>query len=139
MFRLAETDMDRIGAYAVRAIVFMEEQSVSWIDEFDEYDASALHILGMENGEPFACGRILIEGTTAQLGRLAIRRKWRGRNHGAELLDFMLSTARSQGCTTFELHAQTHAIGFYARRGFIQQGEVFDEAGIQHVTMTLQD
>lgn len=139
MFRLAETDLDRIGVYAVRAIVFMEEQNVSWAEEFDEYDASALHILGKENGEPFACGRILIDGTTALFGRLAIRKKWRGQGHGAALLDFMLSTARILGCTSYELHAQTHAIGFYARRGFVQQGDVFDEAGIPHVTMMRRD
>jgi predicted GNAT family N-acyltransferase len=139
MFRLANSENDRIGVYAVRAIVFMEEQGVRWDLEFDEFDASALHILGVDNGEPFACGRIRVHGTTALLGRLAIRSNWRGKGHGAELLDFMLATARSHGCTSFELHAQTHAIGFYARRGFAQQGDTFDEAGIPHVTMTLKD
>lgn len=139
MLTLAQTEKDRIGVYAVRAIVFMEEQGVSWADEFDEYDATALHILGIENGEPFASGRIRISGTSALLGRLAIRKNWRGQGHGAALLDYMLATARSHGCTSFELHAQTHAQGFYAKHGFVPQGDVYDEAGIPHVTMTLRD
>jgi predicted GNAT family N-acyltransferase len=34
------------------------------------------------------------------------------------------------------LHAQTHAAAFYARYGFVAEGDLFMEAGIPHVTMT---
>jgi predicted GNAT family N-acyltransferase len=33
------------------------------------------------------------------------------------------------------LHAQTRAAPFYARYGFVAEGEVFEEAGIPHIRM----
>jgi predicted GNAT family N-acyltransferase len=36
-----------------------------------------------------------------------------------------------------ELHAQSHAIGFYERFGFTAVGVEFDEAGIPHRLMVL--
>ncbi len=36
-----------------------------------------------------------------------------------------------------KLHAQTHALGFYARLGFAAFGDVFDEDGIPHKAMRL--
>jgi len=35
------------------------------------------------------------------------------------------------------LHAQTHAVGFYRRYGFVETGEPFMEAGIPHQAMRL--
>jgi predicted GNAT family N-acyltransferase len=34
------------------------------------------------------------------------------------------------------LHAQTHALRFYERQGFVADGPVFDEAGIAHRRMS---
>ena len=34
------------------------------------------------------------------------------------------------------LHAQTQARGFYAANGYEPEGELFMEAGIEHVRMT---
>jgi len=35
------------------------------------------------------------------------------------------------------LHAQTHAIAFYAKADFEPHGSIFEEAGIPHVEMRL--
>ena len=40
------------------------------------------------------------------------------------------------GVTTAKLGAQTHAIGFYEKLGFLAQGPVYDDAGIPHRDMT---
>jgi predicted GNAT family N-acyltransferase len=37
--------------------------------------------------------------------------------------------------TEVELHAQVGARGFYERAGYTTVGEVYEEAGIAHVTM----
>jgi predicted GNAT family N-acyltransferase len=34
------------------------------------------------------------------------------------------------------LSAQTHALGFYRRFGFLPEGEVYEEAGLPHQVMT---
>jgi predicted GNAT family N-acyltransferase len=58
---------------------------------------------------------------------------------GAKLLQFMLEQCRKDGFTSFELHAQTRAMGFYRRHGFTACGEEFEEAGIPHMHMSLHD
>ncbi|NJO38760.1 MAG: GNAT family N-acetyltransferase, partial [Rhizobiales bacterium] len=44
---------------------------------------------------------------------------------------------RARGITKARLHAQTHALDFYARLGFAAHGGVFDEDGIPHRAMSL--
>ena len=43
--------------------------------------------------------------------------------------------ARARGDREVVLHAQLSAAPFYARAGFSERGEVFEEAGIPHVEM----
>lgn len=39
------------------------------------------------------------------------------------------------GLAAVELHAQTHACGFYQRLGYAASGDPFSEAGIEHISM----
>ena len=88
-----------------------------------------------EAGEPIGTGRLKLDG---QIGRMAVARGWRQRGVGAAILQALLELARKEECTTVRLHAQTHAIPFYAKYGFQTVGEEFDEAGIPHCTMELE-
>jgi predicted GNAT family N-acyltransferase len=45
--------------------------------------------------------------------------------------------AKAQGMTRLVLSAQTHALGFYEKAGFIPEGSIYDEAGIPHRSMSL--
>lgn len=130
------TTADELGKVAmVRAIVFMEEQGISYSEEMDGHDHAAMHVLGEIDGEPVACGRIRFMAGEAGLQRLAVRRAWRGRGIGGRLLAFMLDQCREHGYHRFALNAQTRARDFYARHGFSACGEEFMEAGIPHVLM----
>jgi predicted GNAT family N-acyltransferase len=51
------------------------------------------------------------------------------------LLDHLVVLARSRGDARAMLNAQTHALPFYERHGFVAVGEPFDEAGIPHLAM----
>jgi predicted GNAT family N-acyltransferase len=46
-----------------------------------------------------------------------------------------MGAARQRGDREVILNAQTHAAPFYARHGFLREGEEFMEAGIPHITM----
>jgi predicted GNAT family N-acyltransferase len=139
MFKRVHTPEDLRQVFMIRAIVFMEEQSIPYALEMDEHDSAAVHILGVEDGEPVACGRIRYTRDEAFFQRLAVRRAWRGKGFGNRLLDFMLEDSRKNGFRRFSLHAQIQAQGFYARNGFTLCGEKFMEAGIPHVCMRLVD
>jgi predicted GNAT family N-acyltransferase len=83
---------------------------------------------------PVGCGRLLPDG---HIGRMAVLRDWRGRGVGAALLATLVDLARMQGHVAVLLHAQTHALDFYAKQGFVLVGDVFTEAGLPHQTMRL--
>ena len=139
MFKVVSTPDELFKVYAVRSIVFVEEQRCPWDEEFDGLDEGAVHILGEQDGEPVAAGRIRLMGDYAKLERIAVRTAYRGRGIGDRLVEYMLDVARRHGCTTFKMHAQAHLTGFYRAHGFCVCGELFQEAGIDHYPMIRQD
>jgi predicted GNAT family N-acyltransferase len=48
-----------------------------------------------------------------------------------------MQAARARGDREVALSAQTHAIRFYERFGFVAEGEQYDDAGIPHRWMRL--
>ncbi|MEY7977352.1 GNAT family N-acetyltransferase, partial [Streptomyces pilosus] len=69
------------------------------------------------------------------LGRLAGPRRARGLGVGAALVRAVEEAAREQGLTAVDLHAQTHALGFYQRLGYEAYGPEFPDAGMPHRAM----
>lgn len=138
-FRIAVSLDDVIKAYLVRAIVFMEEQRVAYAEEIDEFEYSALHILGEIDGEPFAAGRIRFLGEYAKLERIAVRKDYRGRGLGHDLVNYMMHVAREKGFRKFKMHAQAHLADFYSVHGFAIKGEIFQEANIDHYLMVYEE
>lgn len=133
--RIAQTADDLLKAFAVRCIVFCEEQGVAYAIERDECDFDATHIVGIIDGEPVAAGRIRFLDGYAKLQRIAVRKAWRGHGYGHDVTDFMIRIAEERGFGVCKMHAQTYLEKFYEQHGFRAEGEVFDEAGIEHVLM----
>lgn len=59
----------------------------------------------------------------------------RGLGVGAALVRAVEAAARARGLTAVDLHAQTHALGFYERLGYQAYGPEFPDAGIPHRAM----
>jgi len=121
---------------AIRHAVFVTEQGVPLELERDEYDPVALHLLATDEatGEPVATARLLPDG---HIGRMAVLRPWRNRGIGSALLRRLLEVERTRGHARVVLSAQCHAEPFYQRLGFRPQGEIYQEAGIDHREMSL--
>jgi predicted GNAT family N-acyltransferase len=129
----ADWVMDGPVLRAIRTEVFVDEQQVPADLEWDAEDEQAWHVLAITpDGAIVGTGRLLRDG---RIGRMAVLKPWRGKGVGAALLAELLRLARAAGMHDLVLHAQTHAIGFYARFGFAAEGETFMEAGIPHRTM----
>ena len=135
IFRIVKSFDDLLKAYAVRLIVFVGEQNCPYQHEIDEHEFSALHIVGEIDGEPVASGRIRFLAEYAKLERIAIRKEYRGKGLGHELVEFMMAVARGKGFQKYKMHAQAHLVDFYAQHGFEKKGELFREAGIDHYLM----
>lgn len=118
----------------IREAVFVVEQGVPLAIERDEWDARAEHALACDDqGRAIGTGRLLPDG---HIGRMAVLREHRGRGVGGQILAALLERARERGMTRVVLNAQTHAMPFYARHGFVAFGDEFAEAGIPHVAMS---
>ena len=126
---------DEAALRALRSAVFIDEQKVSAELEWDGRDGDCLHVIAADAaGAPIGCGRLLPEG---RIGRMAVLAPARGRGVGAEILRALTDAARARGHAVVELSAQTHALGFYARFGFVAEGGEYLDAGIAHRTMRL--
>lgn len=129
--RLA-TAQDMPAAFALRHEVFVVGQGVPPELELDELDAVSDHAVCVRDGVVVGTGRLLPDGT---IGRMAVAEAVRGQGVGAEVLACLEDRARARGHRTVELHAQLHAAGFYDKAGYTPYGEVYLEAGIEHVSM----
>ncbi len=132
----AETEELRARAYALRHAVFVVEQRVPEELEHDELDAVAYHAVALDHDRCIATGRLVRRpGGVGRVGRMAVDAGWRRRGVGALVLAALESRARAEGLVELELHAQCYVEAFYARRGYVRLGDVFEEAGIDHVVM----
>ena len=118
---------------AIRTTVFVGEQGVPPEIEIDGRDPGCAHVLAeSDSGEAVGTGRLMPDG---RIGRMAVLAAWRGRGVGAAMLGALMAEARRRGLRETHLHAQSHARDFYARHGYVVEGEEYLEAGIPHVLM----
>ena len=124
------------AAKIIRHAVFEEEQG--FIDEFDETDAIATHLVMFDEDEcPVATCRVFwdAEKNTYVLGRLAVVKEHRNKHVGS----LIMQEAEKYVCKTdgksIILHAQCQASGFYQKQGYSQFGDADDEQGCPHMWM----
>jgi predicted GNAT family N-acyltransferase len=98
----------------------------------DKWDAISIHAIAWVDGVAAACGRLLPDG---HIGRMAVRRPFRGKNIGAQVLLHLMAKARQRGDTQSVLSAQTHAIPFYEKFGFVAYGDEYLDCDIPHRDM----
>lgn len=72
----------------------------------------------------------------ANLQRMAVLQSYRKQSLGKQLLQYIIEYLQSQGFQAISLHAQLPAQAFYQNCGFVQEGQTFQEAGIDHTNMT---
>lgn len=118
----------------IRRRVFIQEQGVPEDLEWEARDGDCDWFVARAGEAIVGIARLTPD---AHVGRMAVLPAWRGMGIGSALLQAVLQCARHKGLTKVTLHAQTHALPFYARMGFRVVGEVFMEAGIPHRRMTL--
>ena len=117
---------------AVREQVFTLEQGVAAELDIDGEDGNAKHCVIYSEQNIIATGRLLNNG---HIGRVAVLSPYRGQGIGSQVMQALETEAQQRGDKSLFLHAQLSALAFYKKRGYQSQGEVFLNAGIQHICM----
>jgi predicted GNAT family N-acyltransferase len=120
----------------VRTAVFIVEQGVPPDLEWDDLDVDCAHVLARDaDGRAIGTGRLLPH---RKKGRMAVVQRARGQGVGAAIMQALLAMARERGDAEVELSAQTHALGFYEKFGFVAFGDEYLDVGIPHRSMRLR-
>jgi predicted GNAT family N-acyltransferase len=141
----------------VRRRVFVEEQGVDISIEIDEYEkcGDTLHLVVIApSGAAAGAGRLVHCGfhgprdgdnaggagakpfKTAKIGRVCVLKEFRGQGIGKLIVEKLIEAARARGYEEIILHSQVYIAALYEKFGFKKRGEVFKEAGIDHIEMT---
>jgi len=134
--------------YNVRIEVFHHEQKFPLETEIDEIDPSATHFLLRLTPSltPIGTirGYISPDNSYYKLSRLAVLKDYRQFKFGRELVlalhDWVSCHAKTLGSKDYAeivSHSQIPVKGFYAKLGYISEGDEFDEDGDPHQKMVL--
>lgn len=99
--------------------------------ERDEYDEMSAHRMIVDGrGRIMAAGRVyLTPNNEGQIRFMAVRSNHRGKGLGSLILVALESYALQEGAKRLVCNAREHAVTFYERNGFQNQGELTDERG----------
>ena len=132
--RFAElTPFELYGLCRLRVDVFVVEQDCPY-PELDGRDVepATVHLWLESGGEIAATIRVLDDGASRAIGRVATAAAFRGQGLAARLMDEGIARC---GDVPVTLGAQAHLEGWYERFGFRRSGPGYVEDGIPHVPM----
>ena len=123
-------------AKSIRITVFVDEQH--FVDEFDESDNNAIHLVMFDNDLPIGTSRIIYseKHKCLSIGRFAIIKTYRGKHLGSQLL---IATEKEifkrYGPVLVGVSSQERAAKFYEKQGYKLTGEKYLDQYCPHVWM----
>ena len=125
-------------AKEIRNEVFTLEQGFDPNIDIDEIDKEAHHVVLYLDGYPIATGRCFkIDPETYGIGRVAVRKQFRGKKIGTYILKFLETRIKSLGGRKALIHSQYDKRGFYYKNGYRYEKDalIFLEEGVEHISM----
>lgn len=119
----------------IREDVFMKEQGFE--AEFDAIDETAKFVLLSIDGKAVGTCRYFPgeEPSDAHIGRMAVRKLYRGQGLGAKIMLAAENGIRRDGFRSCSLSAQVQARPFYETLGYVAEGEEYLDEGCPHIMM----
>lgn len=123
----------------LRELVFQLEQE-SLYQDIDNLDFDAEHLLGYHASDLIAYLRIHVKEDNLWMGRVVVDKMARKKGIGNQLVEMSIQHLRDKDPTAaIYTSAQAHQQDFYRRFGFETISEPYDDGGILHVRMELQN
>lgn len=123
-------------ARLIRKAVFVDEQGIDKGLE-SSGDETCDHFIAYIGNRPIGTLRVAYpDNNTAKIERMAVLKDFRSEGIGGKLIEYVLEHFSTKSTIKkISLNAQYQVEGFYKKHGFIEDGEVFYEAGLPHIKM----
>jgi ElaA protein len=121
----------------LRGEVFVVGQGICSLPDVDDDDPRCHHAL-LWVGEALAgTARLLAKdgGRTIKVGRVAVGKPWRGKGVGVALMRGVQGWIAHEPGRVGVMSAQAYLERWYTALGWQRVGDVYEEAGIDHVEM----
>lgn len=133
---IATTDDEREDAFSVRRKVFVDEQKVPLNLELDELDETADHFVVYTESIPIGAGRIRESNIgIGKVERVCVLPEYRGKHIGVLVMQALEEHATNKGFNKVILNAQSYAVPFYEKIGYVITSPEFMDADIPHRAM----
>lgn len=103
-------------AITIRENVFVIEQG--FVEEFDDVDPIAWHVVLYDGDTPIATGRTFLQDGQFVIGRVAVCKEYRELHVGSVVIRKLEEKIEELGGTEARLSAQVQAQGFYEKLGY---------------------
>jgi len=137
LLKLNFNDPDFSVIKDIRRIVFTDEIGILESELFDDYDKTSDHFILFDGANIVGSVRIIIIDQQLKLERMAILKKFRSKNYGKDCILQLREYYLNQGYSKIILDSIYSVRGFYKKCNFIEEGEIFQRVGIDHIRMTL--
>jgi len=131
---VAKTQKEIIDNMLVRGYVFVIEQAIDWEIEYDGLDDKCVLFTAYIDDLAVGAARLYKN----KVGRVATLKEYRKQGIGAKIMKTIELYAKDNKMPYLKLHAQLYVKDFYEHLGYIVEGEIFQEAEIDHVLMKKQ-
>jgi predicted GNAT family N-acyltransferase len=121
----------------IRKNVFTNELGIPESELFDEHDKTCDHFILFDGKNTVGSVRFMLYEKTIKLERMAILQEYRKNNYGKNSILQLRDFYNSLGYTQIFIDSIYSVRGFYKKCGFLEQGEIFQRVGIEHVRMSL--
>lgn len=129
---IAKTQKEIIDNFLVRGNVFIIGQNIDYAIEFDGLDTDCVLFTAYMDNKAVGAARLY----NNKVGRLATLKEYRKHGIASQIMKKIEEYAKENNIPLIKLHAQLYIKEFYEHLGYVAEGEVFQEADIDHIKMT---
>ena len=137
LLKLNYKDQDYLLIQNIRKIVFHDELGISESKIFDRSDKTCDHFLIFDGKKIVGSLRILHFDKKIKLERMAILKEFRGQGYGNASILQIKEYYSALDFSQIFLDSIYSVREFYRKCGFIEEGEIFQRVGIDHIRMLL--
>ena len=129
---VSKTQKEILDNVLIRGLVFVVEQEIDWEIEFDGLDDICVLFTAYVDDKPVGAARLYKN----KIGRVATLKEYRKQGIATLLMEKIEDYAAENKMPVLILNAQIQVRDFYLHLGYIPEGEIFQEADIDHIKMT---